>query len=251
MVGLKEKISSKLLKPNSDPLNVVIVRPFSRQISTRLASTRVTPNQVTLAALLSAIAASLVIVFFDSLVGAVLAALLIQLYLILDCADGELARLKGMKSDFGKWFDGVVDTVATGLLIAAFAFRAASIFGSDFGFALFSSDPALGGFFLSPAFAIALGFAAAIGFFTANFSYQYGELVFAKTRSETVNAASAKSQGGLNFVSILKSFSPGGQMLLLTLGAVFSLHLLALAFYALWANAVWIARVFKYRKMRG
>ncbi len=230
----EENPSAKLLKPNSDPVNIIIVRPFSRQISTRLANTRVTPNQVTLAALLSAVTASLLVVFSHSLAGAVAAALLIQLYIILDCADGELARLKGMKSDFGKWFDGVTDNVSTGLLIFAFSLRAASALGQ---------------------IGYVVGFLAEVGFFTAKLSYQYGELVYAKAKAEAARRATAANKKPMapqriTLFSIARSFSHGVQVLLFALGALLSLHFAVLVIMAVWANVVWVGRVFKYHKTR-
>ena len=47
------------------------------------------------------------------------AGLLIQLSFTLDCCDGELARLRGLSSPFGAWFDGLLDRIAELVLCLA------------------------------------------------------------------------------------------------------------------------------------
>ena len=83
-------------------------RPISTRLSSRLAATGITPNQIT------------VISFLMSLVGAgFLAAgqyafglaggLLVQLASIIDGCDGEIARLKHLSSARGAWLDTILD----------------------------------------------------------------------------------------------------------------------------------------------
>ncbi|OIO24067.1 hypothetical protein AUJ65_02145 [Candidatus Micrarchaeota archaeon CG1_02_51_15] len=231
---MDEETNKKLLKPNSDPVNVLIVRPFSRLVSTRLFLTSVTPNQVTVAALFSALIAAGLIVWMDSLVGAILAAFFIQLYIVLDCADGELARLKSLKSNFGKWLDGIVDTVGTIVLLAAFAFRAFGEWGMV---------------------AVVIGFVSVLGFAVANFGFQYGQLVFGEKLFAFQDRAGEGEEKTLarsviSLFSIAKSFSPGVQVLILTLGALLSIHFYALIVYGAWSNLVWLGRCVKYHRMR-
>lgn len=87
-----------------------------------LARTPVTPNQVSVAAALLAAGAV-------ALLGAgrhVEAGVLIQASSVVDGADGDLARLKGMTSRFGAVFDAVLDRYADAAVIGGLAWWAAA-----------------------------------------------------------------------------------------------------------------------------
>ncbi len=81
------------------------------------------PNAVTAAFIACGVAAGAVIAF-GGLATAVAGAVLVQLYLILDCSDGELARWSGRKSAAGVYLDGVGHYLAESALLAGLAFRA-------------------------------------------------------------------------------------------------------------------------------
>jgi phosphatidylglycerophosphate synthase len=81
------------------------------------------PNAVTVAFIMCGIAAGVVIAF-GGLATAVVAALLIQIYLILDCSDGELARWSNRKSVSGVYLDGVGHYLAESALLVGLGFRA-------------------------------------------------------------------------------------------------------------------------------
>lgn len=80
------------------------------------------PNAVTLAATaFMLIAAGLVASASSSLAIHVTTAILLALALVLDTADGHLARLQGTASAFGRWLDAVLDELADMVLHAAIA----------------------------------------------------------------------------------------------------------------------------------
>ncbi|HEY5986598.1 MAG TPA: CDP-alcohol phosphatidyltransferase family protein [Streptosporangiaceae bacterium] len=81
------------------------------------------PNAVTAGFILCGIAAGAVAAF-GGLVPAIVAALLIQAYLLLDCSDGELARWSGRKSATGIYLDGVGHYLGETALLAGLGFRA-------------------------------------------------------------------------------------------------------------------------------
>jgi phosphatidylglycerophosphate synthase len=81
------------------------------------------PNAVTVAFIACGIAAGVVIAL-GGLVTAVVGALLIQMYLILDCSDGELARWSNRKSVSGIYLDGVGHYLAESALLVGLGFRA-------------------------------------------------------------------------------------------------------------------------------
>ncbi len=83
-------------------------RPVSRLISRLIIATPITPNQVTVLSGLTALAGA-----FALTRNLILGAALYWLSFVLDCVDGELARLKYQGSRTGQWLDTVADDTAT------------------------------------------------------------------------------------------------------------------------------------------
>jgi phosphatidylglycerophosphate synthase len=81
------------------------------------------PNAVTVAFIVCGIAAGVVIAL-GGLATAVIGALLVQLYLIFDCSDGELARWADKKSAAGIYLDGVGHYLGESALLVGLALRA-------------------------------------------------------------------------------------------------------------------------------
>jgi phosphatidylglycerophosphate synthase len=92
------------------------IRRFSVPLSRVLVRRGVTPNEVTLMGLLLAVAAAIA-VSTDLYVISLAGALLYYASMILDCSDGEVARLSFRDSAFGAWFETVVDYVTYFLLL--------------------------------------------------------------------------------------------------------------------------------------
>ncbi len=94
-------------------------------IGKALAPTAVRPNHVSLAAgAAMLVAAGLVAFGTSTLLGQVAPALAIAVCLVLDTADGHLARLQGTASDFGRWLDANLDELGDMALHAAIAWSA-------------------------------------------------------------------------------------------------------------------------------
>ncbi len=103
-------------KPNDGPVARYLNRPISVRISRYLVQRDVTPNQISLFSFLcSLVAAGLFALggYFALFLGGVLA----QFASIIDGCDGEVARLKYQSSDFGGWFDAVLDRYADAFLL--------------------------------------------------------------------------------------------------------------------------------------
>jgi phosphatidylglycerophosphate synthase len=80
-------------------------------------NTPITPNHITLLCWIAGtIAAAFILIPIKF--HYILAAALFLLSHTLDCTDGQLARLKDMKSNLGWWFDGIVDEFLSGLIYA-------------------------------------------------------------------------------------------------------------------------------------
>jgi phosphatidylglycerophosphate synthase len=81
------------------------------------------PNAVTAAFIVCGIAAGVVIAF-GGLATAIIGAVLIQLYLIFDCSDGELARWSGRKSAGGIYLDLIGHYLGESALLVGLGLRA-------------------------------------------------------------------------------------------------------------------------------
>jgi phosphatidylglycerophosphate synthase len=109
-------------------------RLYMREISLRwtrhLVGTRITPNQLTYLMVLAGVAAGAVLLV-PGVAGALAAALLIQLYLLLDCVDGEVARWRAQTSVTGVYLDRVGHYLAEAALLTGFGVRAADVFATE------------------------------------------------------------------------------------------------------------------------
>ncbi len=107
-------LSTQLLKgtiSSSDGLvDRFFNRPISRQITKRLLETSVSPNLISLGAIFIGLLAGLMLAI-PRQEFAVLGAILFQFSAILDCSDGDIARLHFKESLLGKWLDIVGDQV--------------------------------------------------------------------------------------------------------------------------------------------
>jgi phosphatidylglycerophosphate synthase len=81
------------------------------------------PNAVTAGFILCGVAAGAVVAV-GGLASAIAAAVLVQVYLLLDCADGELARWSGRTSATGVYLDGIGHYLGETALLAGLGIRA-------------------------------------------------------------------------------------------------------------------------------
>jgi phosphatidylglycerophosphate synthase len=93
-------------------------------VSTR-ALDRVTPDQLTLLMIVVGLAAAAGVALSATLWAALAACLGIQVYLLLDCVDGEVARWRRTTSARGVYLDRLGHHVVEGALVVALGFRAA------------------------------------------------------------------------------------------------------------------------------
>src|SRR5262249_40392160 len=85
-------------------------RPIAPALLPGLLASRITPNQVTLLSGVIGVAAGLLLLAARTAPAALLvAALLLFLSVVLDCADGQLARARGIHSNAGATLDGIAD----------------------------------------------------------------------------------------------------------------------------------------------
>ena len=109
-------LCKSLIKPTDGFIARFLNRPISIRISKVLVDTEVTPNTISfLSFVISLISATLFSI--GSYTGVFLGGVLVQFSSILDGCDGEVARLKFQGSEYGAWFDSVLDRYADAVII--------------------------------------------------------------------------------------------------------------------------------------
>jgi phosphatidylglycerophosphate synthase len=100
-----------------------VCRPPAAALVYLLQRTRVTPNQVTLFATVVAAGSCALFVLLPGWWGAIVAALVFELSFILDCVDGQLARLRKTTSLVGHHLDFLMDEIKAFLVLGSVTAR--------------------------------------------------------------------------------------------------------------------------------
>jgi len=108
--------SENFFTPRFLQINKVFNRPAASLIVRALYRTKITPNQVTVAAFLIGLAGAGCFALATRR-AFILAGVLAELSSIVDCADGMLARARGTSNDFGAYLDLLLDRINEYLLI--------------------------------------------------------------------------------------------------------------------------------------
>ena len=100
-----------------------ISRPPAAVLVWMLQRTRVTPNQVSFLAIAVAAGGCAALIFWRTWLGLIVGGLVLQLAYVIDCVDGQLARIKSMASPVGALLDFMLDEVKAFMVIASAAAR--------------------------------------------------------------------------------------------------------------------------------
>lgn len=111
-------------RPDDGFYSTFVVRPLSRRLTGSALRLGLSPNTVTLLSLAAGLLAAL-LVASGSYAAFVAAAVLVQVSLVVDCVDGEIARYTRKFSAFGAWLDATGDRVKEYGIYAALAYAAA------------------------------------------------------------------------------------------------------------------------------
>jgi CDP-L-myo-inositol myo-inositolphosphotransferase len=204
--GERRLIRGQGSKTSDGPVSRYLNRPVSRWLTRYLVDTAVTPNQISVASwLVSCVAAGLFAAggYPALAAGGVLA----QLASIIDGCDGEIARLKESQSEFGGWFDAILDRYADAFLLFGLTWHQ------------FSSDG-------SP-LALVIGFAAILGSFMNSYS------------ADKYDGLMARKLRGASYFRLGRDV----RVFIVFLGAVFNLPLLTLSVIALVMNIEVVRRI--------
>tara|TARA_B110000211_G_C13939224_1_gene490867 strand:+ start:159 stop:809 length:651 start_codon:yes stop_codon:yes gene_type:complete len=99
-----------------------VYRIFSKYIVTKIVNTNITPNNLSWISLFLMVFSIPFIIFKENNYFNLISFILINLSLILDCADGDLALKKNMKTSFGAHLDCTLDRLADNFFIMAIIF---------------------------------------------------------------------------------------------------------------------------------
>jgi len=110
-------------KPKDLIWNRYVARPLAAVLLVPLERAPVTPNQVTLATLAVFVIAAAMLAAWPTWAGLVAAVAVIELAYVLDCVDGQLARLRGSSTPIGAHLDFLMDELKAFLLVAAVGIR--------------------------------------------------------------------------------------------------------------------------------
>jgi phosphatidylglycerophosphate synthase len=113
----------RALRSNDGFYSTFVLRKLSRRVSMLSIKRGWTPDQITLTSLVLAL---VVAGFFATgwLPLMIIGAIGVQVSIIIDCADGEVARFTGVSSQFGAWLDAATDRIKEYALYAGLAFGA-------------------------------------------------------------------------------------------------------------------------------
>lgn len=100
-----------------------VCRPPAAVVVYFLRNTSITPNQVTFLSLLVAAGSGLMFALLRGHLWLVLAAVVFELSFVLDCADGQLARLRRQSSPLGHLLDFLMDEIKAMFLFSCVAYR--------------------------------------------------------------------------------------------------------------------------------
>jgi phosphatidylglycerophosphate synthase len=110
-------------KPKDILWNRFVARPLAAVLLPVLERSPVTPNQVTLLSLVVFVAAAALLVLWPGHQGLIAAVVVLELSYVLDCTDGQLARLRGTSTPIGAHLDFLMDELKAFLLVAAVGAR--------------------------------------------------------------------------------------------------------------------------------
>jgi phosphatidylglycerophosphate synthase len=121
-----ERVELALLRALENPrdgyIDRLLYRRLSRPVTRLLLRTRLTPNQITIAGTLLGIAGGAFLAL-PTWLGIALGVVCLMASSVLDCCDGELARLRFTESNIGHLLDVTGDTLVHGALVGGLSAR--------------------------------------------------------------------------------------------------------------------------------
>jgi len=112
------RIKRKFVIKYSDFISNYFYQQITFLITKSIYKTDITPNQITLLSLLFGFFSAISIYYHQLIIGVIF----LNISFIMDCLDGQIARVKNMQSAFGMWLDNTSDRVVENIVILAIIF---------------------------------------------------------------------------------------------------------------------------------
>ena len=127
---MNEEFKSSLKSIETEnKIDLYFYRPIGYQIARVLKHTFITPNMVTVTSIFIGAGAGFMF-YFDNLIFNLIGIMLLVTANILDCVDGQLARLSGIKSKIGRILDGIAGDIWFIVIYICLALRLTHEFGT-------------------------------------------------------------------------------------------------------------------------
>ena len=107
---------SNLKKASDGPVSRYLNRPLSTLLTRLLLNTNITPNHISIISFILSILGA-VFFFLEGYINLMIGGILAQISSVIDGCDGEIARLKFKVTEFGGWFDAVLDRYGDAFLL--------------------------------------------------------------------------------------------------------------------------------------
>lgn len=111
------ELKAKVSKSNNTVMDFLYIRRISLRIAFFLLPTNIRPNHITILSFILYLSSAFMFAWGQHIYN-LWGALLINLAVIFDCVDGDLARGKNLCSKFGHWMDIIFDHIAQALVFA-------------------------------------------------------------------------------------------------------------------------------------
>lgn len=111
-------------------VDLYFYRPIGFWIARVLRSTGITPNMITFFSIFVGAGAGWLFYFTNNFTYTLIGILLLVFANILDCVDGQLARLTGIKSEIGRILDGIAGDIWFTVIYVALALRLTHLYGT-------------------------------------------------------------------------------------------------------------------------
>ena len=115
-------------------VDLYFYRPIGFRIARMLRHTGITPNMITFISIFVGAGAGWLFYFTNNFIYTLLGILLLVFANILDCVDGQLARLTGIKSEIGRILDGIAGDIWFTVIYVALALRLTHLYGTGWFF---------------------------------------------------------------------------------------------------------------------
>lgn len=191
----------------------IVCRKFSVYFSWVFARFPITPNQISLLMILSGIIGGIFLTM-QSYLNGLIGVLFLQLFLVLDCVDGEVARIKKRFSSKGKFLDLLANDIIFVSIFAGLTFRV---------FLLFENF-----------IVIIAGFCAIVFFLLSKLFPFYAKEADEKLTGRYLSPVIFNTKLKLIVFQIIKNFTfPPTIIVIITVGAIFNVFQYILYFYGI------------------